>query len=93
MAQTNKEGSGFDPADLVARVERLEAGMQENTEATRRVEANTGELVEFFSSVKGAFRVFNWIGTVARPIGYIAAAIAALAGAWSAFKGGGFGPR
>lgn len=79
--------------------ERLDAGavkmgqlhrdLQDNTQATRQVQADTQELIEFFRSVKGAFRVLEWLGKMARPLGYIATAGAALVGLWKVVKGGG----
>lgn len=67
----------------------LRAELEENTATTRRVDANTAELVELFNSFKGAFTVFDLIGRAARPVGYIAAACAALWGLFVAVKGGG----
>jgi hypothetical protein len=46
------------------------------------------ELLEFFTAMKGAFKVLNWVGKVAKPL----AAIVMLGGAcvafWTAIKGG-----
>ncbi|KQO23506.1 hypothetical protein [Acidovorax sp. Leaf78] len=69
--------------DVAAVREELAA----NTEATRQVAANTADLVEFFQAVQGAFKVLNWIGKVAKPVGAIATATAAAIGVWSAVKG------
>lgn len=74
--------------NLEFRLDNLESGLAENTASTRRVETNTSDLVEAFDSLKGAFKVFNWIGKAAKPIGYIAAACAACLSLWTAFKAG-----
>jgi len=71
-----------------ARMERIERGLATNTEATARIESNTSDLVEAFANLKGAFKVLNWIGKFARPLGYIAGAIAAVVSLYTAFKAG-----
>ena len=71
-----------------ARMGRIEASLKANTEATQRVEANTADLVEAFANLRGAFKVFNWIGKAAKPLGYIAGAAAAIVSLWTAFKAG-----
>ena len=86
------------PADLQAIHDRLDAGDQRmariesallaNTEATERVESQTSDIVEAFGNLKGAFKVFNWIGRAAKPLGYIAGAMAAVVSLWTAFKAG-----
>lgn len=74
--------------NLEQRFEKMSAELTENTQATRRIETNTSDLVEGFDSLKGAFKVFGWIGKAAKPVGYIAAAIAACISLWTAFKAG-----
>lgn len=74
---------------LSDRVDSLETNLQENTDATKRIEANTAELVEFFTGLRGAFKVLQWIGALAKPLGYIAALVAGVVGAIAALKGGG----
>lgn len=66
--------------------------MAENTETTKKVQADTSELVELLKSFKGAFKVLEGLGKLAKPMGYIAAAVAAFLGLWAAIKGGGL-PR
>lgn len=69
------------------RMDCIERNLKTNTEATERVEANTAEMLEFFNAMKGAFKVLNWIGKAARPVGVIALAVGAIASAWAALKG------
>lgn len=71
-----------------ARMERIEIGLAANTEATARIESNTSDLVEAFANLKGAFKVLNWIGKFARPLGYIAGLVAAVVSLYTAFKAG-----
>ncbi|CAN7345652.1 hypothetical protein LJR074_001977 [Acidovorax sp. LjRoot74] len=70
------------------RFSRVEKELAENTAATQRIEASTAELVEFFSAMKGAFKVLNWVGSAAKPIGAIVAACTAIGVAWANFRGG-----
>lgn len=71
-----------------SRMSRIEQNLTDNTNATARIEANTSDLVEAFSNLKGAFKVLNWIGKFARPLGYIAGFVAAVASLWTAYKTG-----
>jgi hypothetical protein len=84
-----------DFGELSGRVGNLEGGFEtfkselaDNTAATKRIEANTSDLVEAFANLKGAFKVLNWIGKFARPLGYIAGAVAAVVSLYTAFKAG-----
>jgi hypothetical protein len=71
------------------RMEGIEKSLKENNEATARVETNTADLLEAFNALRGAFKVFTWIGKAAKPLGYIALAITAILGTIAAFKSGG----
>lgn len=55
----------------------IRADLKTNTEATQRIDTATAEIVSFFESVKGAFKVLDWIGRLARPQGFIDAAATA----------------
>lgn len=68
---------------------KLQVGLDENTAATMRTEANTAELVSVFQSFKGAFQVFNMIGSLAKPLGYIVMCASAIWGAIILVKTGG----
>lgn len=62
--------------------------LAENTEATKRIETNTGELIEILNSFKGAFKVFGWIGNLAKPLAAIIGLFMAIYAAWHAVKTG-----
>lgn len=62
--------------------------LAENTRATKEVASNTAELVELFQSFKGAIKVLNWFGKLAKPMAYIVGLGTALLGFWTALKGG-----
>lgn len=61
--------------------------LAENTRATRAVAGNTAELVELFQSFKGAIKVLNWLGKLAKPMAYIVGLGTAMLGFWAALKG------
>ncbi len=69
--------------DLAAVRENLAA----NTTATQELSKNTAEIVEFFQAMQGLFKVLNWLGAVAKPIGYIVALCTATLALYAAFKG------
>jgi len=60
----------------------------ENTNATKRIEANTAEMLDVFESWKGAMKVLNWIGKAAKPMGYVVGLGASIAAFWTAMKSG-----
>jgi len=67
----------------------MQLGLDKNNAATERIESSTNEIVDFFVSMKGAFKVLNWIGKAAKPMGSIVALCTALWAAWMAYKTGG----
>lgn len=71
-----------------ARMERIEQDLAANTAATQQTADSTAELVDLFNSFKGAFRVFDYIGRLAKPLGYIVGALASVAALWTAWKSG-----
>lgn len=62
--------------------------LAENTETINEIKTDTADMLEVFESWKGAMRVIEMIGKLARPLGYIAALIAAVVGIWNAMKSG-----
>ena len=61
------------------RLGRMTETLGENT-------AMTSELLDIFKAVKGGFKVLGWLGTAAKWVGGICAAIAAAYAAWHAFN-------
>lgn len=70
------------------KMDLLRADLDANTAATNSIKADTGEMLEIFRALKGALSVLNWIGRLAKPIGAIAMAGAAVVGLVTALKGG-----
>ena len=62
--------------------------LAENTNATKRIEANTAEMLDVFESWKGAMKVLTWIGKAAKPLGYLVGLGASMAAFWAAIKSG-----
>ena len=50
----------------------------QHSAATARVENNTSELIELINALKGAWKVLEGIGKLAKPVGYIIAASTAI---------------
>ena len=62
--------------------------LAENTETIKEIKTDTADMLEVFESWKGAMRVMEMIGKLAKPLGYIAALIASVVGIWAAIKSG-----
>lgn len=70
---------------LDGRVDELERKLAENTAATKRVEDNTREVVDILQSWKGAMKVIEFLGKLAKPVGVLTTMVAAYA-AWRSQK-------
>lgn len=46
------------------------------------------EMLDFFKAMKGAFKVLNWVGALAKPLAGLVALGVALATAWATARGG-----
>ena len=66
--------------------------LAENTETINEIKTDTADMLEVFESWKGAMRVMEMIGKLAKPLGYIVGLIAAVVGIWNAMKSG-VGPK
>jgi len=67
---------------------RMEQSLSENTTSTKAIETNTKDLVAAFSNLQAALKVLNWIGKLAKPLGYIVAFAAATLTFYQALKSG-----
>ena len=73
-------------SERMAAIERdLKVATQELHERNQQM----AELLEFFTAMKGAFKVLNWVGKVAKPLAYIVMLGGACVGFWTAVKAGG----
>ena len=72
-------------SERMAAIERdLKVATQELHERNQQM----AELLEFFTAMKGAFKVLNWVGKVAKPLAAIVMLGGACVGFWTAIKGG-----
>ena len=62
--------------------------LAENTATIQEIKTDTAEMLAVFKSWQGAMKVMDMIGSLAKPLGYIAALIAAVVGIWTAMKSG-----
>ncbi|MBS3018528.1 hypothetical protein DJFAAGMI_01260 [Comamonas sp. PE63] len=66
----------------------LAQGLREERRELQELKHQLADLLEFFTAMKGAFKVLNWVGKVAKPL----AAIVMLGGAcmafWTNLRGG-----
>jgi hypothetical protein len=69
---------------LSFRVGTLEQKTSTHMEQTTRIEQNTTDLLETFNALKGAWKVLNAIGKLAKPLTFIAA----LFGSYYAWRNG-----
>ena len=59
-----------------------------NTETIAQIKTDTAEMLSVFESWKGAMRVMEMLGKLARPLGYIVGLGASMAAFWVALKSG-----
>lgn len=67
----------------------LRADIAANTAVTQSVQTNTQDLVTLMESFKGAFRVLEMLGKLAKPLGYIVALVGGVLALLAVVKGGG----
>ena len=59
-----------------------------NTETIAQIKTDTAEMLGVFESWKGAMKVMEMIGKLAKPLGYIVGFGASMAAFWAAMKSG-----
>lgn len=59
-----------------------------NTETIAQIKTDTAEMLGVFESWKGAMKVMDMIGKLAKPLGYIVGLGASMAAFWAAMKSG-----
>ncbi|MEG0148807.1 MAG: hypothetical protein RR701_05440 [Comamonas sp.] len=70
------------------RMATIERDLKEVTQELQERNQQMAELLEFFTAMKGAFKVLNWVGKVAKPLAAIVMLGGACVGFWTAIKGG-----
>jgi hypothetical protein len=75
----------------MAGIERDHGGTVKELAATRKelheLKQQLADLLEFFTAMKGAIKVFYWVGKLAKPAAAIVGFGAACVTAWSAWRG------
>ena len=66
---------------------RIERELTATRKELHELKQQLADLLEFFSAMTGAIKVFNWVGKLARPAAAIVAFGAACVTAWSAWRG------
>lgn len=66
----------------------LRSDIAANTVMTKSIQADTSELVELLKSFKGAFKVLEALGRLAKPLGAIVIFVGGVVGLIAALKGG-----
>ena len=81
--------------ELVGKVNAIEkdqaaarALLKENTEAVNAIKSDTADMLATFESWRGAMRVLEAIGRLARPVSYIVGLVAGIAAFYTAVKSG-----
>lgn len=69
------------------RMAAIERELGKTRQELSELKQQLADLLEFFIAMKGAFKVLNWFGKLARPTAAIVALGVALIGAWNAVKG------
>ena len=69
-----------------ATMKELRTAIAENTETTNQIQTDTSELVVLLNSFKGAFKVLEIVGKLAKPIAAIAGAFVAIWALWKRFS-------
>jgi len=70
------------------RMAAIERDLKAVTQQLHERNQQLADLLEFFTAMKGAFKVLNWLGKLARPTAAIIALGVALTAAWNAARGG-----
>lgn len=68
-------------------MEQVRTDMGENTKMTKDVLDGLADVVEFFTAMKGAFKLLNWVGNVAKPVAAVVGLCTALFVAYNAWSG------
>ncbi|MPN46883.1 hypothetical protein SDC9_194482 [bioreactor metagenome] len=78
-------------SERMAAIERdlkaVALGLHQDRQELQELKQQLTELLEFFTAMKGAFKVLHWVGKVAKPLAAIVMLGGACVGFWTAIKG------
>ncbi len=69
------------------RMAAIERELGKTRQELGELKQQLADLLEFFTAMKGAFKVLNWLGKLARPMAAIVGLGLALTAAWNAVRG------
>lgn len=69
------------------RMANIERGLAAEREELRELRNQLADLLDFFNAMKGAFKVFNLVGKVAKPTAAIVSLGVAVGAAYTAWRG------
>lgn len=92
-AELNREGLRLNELVMTLQQVTLEQArvrelLTHRAETSERIEKSVGEMLVVFESWRGAMRVLETIGKIAKPMGYIAMFVSASLAGYVAFKQG-----
>ena len=78
-------------SERMATIERdlkaLALELQQERHELQELKQQLAEMLEFFTAMKGAFKVLNWVAAIAKPLAAIVMLGGACVGFWTAIKG------
>lgn len=79
--------------DIIHRIDSVEAmilsiqmALAKNTSITNTTAHSTADLLSILTACRGAFKVLEYIGKLAKPLGYILALGTTIIGLWTTFR-------
>ena len=69
------------------RMARIEGDLAQTRDELHALREQLGEMLEFLQAMRGALKVLNWLGKLAKPMAYIVGLVTACVSFWAALKG------
>ena len=71
------------------RMAAIERELGKTRQELHELKQQLSDLLEFFTAMRGAFKVLNWLGKLAKPAAYVVMLGTACLGFWTAVRAGG----
>lgn len=69
------------------RMAAIERALAAERRELQELKGQLADLLDFFNAMRGAFKVLNWVGKVAKPVAAIVSLGAAMGAAYAAWRG------
>jgi hypothetical protein len=69
------------------RMAAIERALAAERRELQELKGQLSDLLDFFNAMRGAFKVLNWVGKVAKPVAAIVSLGAAVGAAYAAWRG------